>query len=151
MGHGVRGCSADRGHDVMLACRDAEQARAIADTGRNPRYLPDLDLGGVAGRVDDAPLADAELVASPSRARLPRRRRLAARRRAVLVLTKGLDPATGERLSTLVAGRPVAVLSGPNMAEEVARGLPAAAVIASEDERSRSSRRRSTRTRSAST
>jgi glycerol-3-phosphate dehydrogenase (NAD(P)+) len=51
----------------------------------------------------------------------------------VLCLTKGLDPATGERLSTCVAGRPVAVLSGPNMAEEIGRGLPTAAVIASED------------------
>jgi glycerol-3-phosphate dehydrogenase (NAD(P)+) len=52
----------------------------------------------------------------------------------VLSLVKGLDPATGARLSTLVEGRPVAVLSGPNMAEEVATGLPGAAVIASEDE-----------------
>ena len=52
----------------------------------------------------------------------------------MLSLDKGLDPATGERLSTLVDGRPVAVLSGPNMAEEVAAGLPGAAVIASEDE-----------------
>ena len=51
----------------------------------------------------------------------------------VLSLAKGLDPATGERLSTLVRGRPVAVLSGPNMAEEIAEGLPTAAVIASED------------------
>src|SRR5207302_8109003 len=51
----------------------------------------------------------------------------------ILSLTKGLDPATGERLSTLVRGRPVAVLSGPNMAEEVAEGLPTAAAIASED------------------
>jgi glycerol-3-phosphate dehydrogenase (NAD(P)+) len=51
----------------------------------------------------------------------------------VLSLTKGLDPATGERLSTRVQGRPVAVLSGPNMAEEIADGLPSAAVIASED------------------
>jgi glycerol-3-phosphate dehydrogenase (NAD(P)+) len=51
----------------------------------------------------------------------------------VLSLTKGLDPASGERLSTLVRDRPVAVLSGPNFAEEVARGLPAAAVIASQD------------------
>src|SRR5256885_4968050 len=51
----------------------------------------------------------------------------------VLSLTKGLDPATGERLSTRVRGRPVAVLSGPNMAEELADGLPSAAVIASED------------------
>ena len=51
----------------------------------------------------------------------------------ILSLTKGLDPATGERLSTLVRGRPVAVLSGPNIAEEIGRDLPAAAVIASDD------------------
>jgi glycerol-3-phosphate dehydrogenase (NAD(P)+) len=51
----------------------------------------------------------------------------------VLSLTKGLDPETGERLSTLVRDRPVAVLSGPTMAEEVAAGLPAAVVVASED------------------
>ena len=51
----------------------------------------------------------------------------------MLSLTKGLDPATGERLSTLVLDRPVAVLSGPNIAEEISQGLPAAAVIASED------------------
>jgi glycerol-3-phosphate dehydrogenase (NAD(P)+) len=51
----------------------------------------------------------------------------------VLSLTKGLDPATGERLSTRVRGRSVAVLSGPNMAEEIAVGMPTAAVIASED------------------
>jgi glycerol-3-phosphate dehydrogenase (NAD(P)+) len=52
----------------------------------------------------------------------------------VLSLAKGLDPATGERLSTLLAGRRVAVLSGPNFAAEIGAGLPAAAVIASEDE-----------------
>src|SRR5205814_2210088 len=40
---------------------------------------------------------------------------------------------TGERLSTCVRGRAVAVLSGPNMAEEIAEGLPSAAVIASAD------------------
>jgi glycerol-3-phosphate dehydrogenase (NAD(P)+) len=52
----------------------------------------------------------------------------------VLSLTKGLDPETGERLSTRVDGRPYAVLSGPNFAEEIGKGLPAAAVVASEDE-----------------
>jgi glycerol-3-phosphate dehydrogenase (NAD(P)+) len=52
----------------------------------------------------------------------------------VLSLTKGLDPETGERLSSRVDGRPYAVLSGPNFAEEIGKGLPAAAVVASEDE-----------------
>ena len=51
----------------------------------------------------------------------------------VLSLTKGLDPATGGRLTALVRNRPVAVLSGPNIAAEIAEGLPTAAVVASQD------------------
>src|SRR2546426_4741873 len=126
---------ADRGHDVALACRDPEQARAIAATGRNPRYMRDVDLRGVAASsLDEAPLDHAALVVvavpSVSFGALVRALPGAA---PVLSLTKGLDPATGDRLSTLVEGRPVAVLSGPNMAEEIAVGLPTAAVIASED------------------
>lgn len=126
----------DCGHEVVLACRDPEQAAAIAATGHNPRYLRDADLTGIAATtIAAAPVAEADLVAVavPSRsfgevvASLPGEA-------PVLSLTKGLDPATGERLSTLVRGRPVAVLSGPNIAEQIARGLPAAAVIASEDE-----------------
>ena len=38
---------AERGHDVTLAARDPEQARAIAETGRNPRYLSDVSLDGI--------------------------------------------------------------------------------------------------------
>jgi glycerol-3-phosphate dehydrogenase (NAD(P)+) len=124
----------ERGHDVVLACHTAEQARTIAETGRNPRYDERVDLSGVrAVTVDEAP-ADVEaiLVAVPSRsfaavvAGLPGDA-------PVLSLTKGLDPATGQRLSTTVHGRGVAVLSGPHIAAEIAVGLPTAAVIASED------------------
>jgi glycerol-3-phosphate dehydrogenase (NAD(P)+) len=127
---------AERGHQATLACRDPEQARAIAETGRNPRYLSVVDLDGVAAApLADAPLegADLAVVAVPSRAYAGV---VAALPGAcpVLSLTKGLDPGSGLRLSTLVQGRAVAVLSGPNFAEEIAGGLPAAAVIASEDE-----------------
>jgi glycerol-3-phosphate dehydrogenase (NAD(P)+) len=124
-----------RGHDVTLACRDPEQARVINETGHNPRYLQSADLDGVtAVTVADAPIGDAELIvlAVPSRAFADVASALPGDA-PVLSLTKGLDPATGERLSTRVRGRPVAVLSGPNMAEEIADGLPSAAVIASED------------------
>jgi glycerol-3-phosphate dehydrogenase (NAD(P)+) len=124
----------DRGHEVVLACHTTEQAEAIARNGWNPRYLQNVDLraaeavpfGEAGGDVDVV------VVAVPSRA-------FAAVAAAlpgdapVLSLTKGLDPETGERLSTRVAGRSVAVLSGPNMAEEIGQGLPTAAVIASED------------------
>jgi glycerol-3-phosphate dehydrogenase (NAD(P)+) len=134
-GTAFAGVLRDHGHEVTLACRDAQQAGAIAETGRNPRYLPFVDLAGiVATTIEDAPLAAANLavVAVPSAAfgavvaALPGTC-------PVLSLTKGLDPATGERLSRLVTGRPVAVLSGPNIAEEIAHGLPAAAVIAGDD------------------
>jgi glycerol-3-phosphate dehydrogenase (NAD(P)+) len=98
----------DRGHDVSLALR---------------------------ATIDEAPYEDADLVvlAVPSTAF----REVLSHVRGtapILSLVKGLDPETGARLSTLVEGRPVAVLSGPNMAEEVAAGLPGATVIASEDE-----------------
>jgi glycerol-3-phosphate dehydrogenase (NAD(P)+) len=125
----------DHGHDVTLACRDPEQAATIAATGHNPRYLPEVDLRGVAATtIADASVEESNLavVAVPSVAfgdvvaALPGMC-------PILSLAKGLDPATGERLSTLVRDRPVAVLSGPNIAEEIARGLPAAAVIAGED------------------
>jgi glycerol-3-phosphate dehydrogenase (NAD(P)+) len=125
----------DRGHDVTLLCRDAEQARTIAATGQNPRYLMHVNLRGVhAMPLDGAPLDEAELIvlAVPSRAFAEVAAALPGTA-PVLSLTKGLDPATGERLSTRVHGRPVAVLSGPNMAEEIAEGLPSAAVVASED------------------
>jgi glycerol-3-phosphate dehydrogenase (NAD(P)+) len=128
---------AERDHDVVLACRDAEQAHVIERTARNPRYVRDLDLSGVRARaLADVPFGDAELlvVAVPSRAFRDVVSAFPAGDAPVLSLVKGLDPASGGRLSRVVEGRPVAVLSGPNHAEEVAQGLPAAAVIASEDE-----------------
>lgn len=127
---------ADRGHRVTLVCRDPEQARAIAEEGRNPRYLSGVDLSGIAAStLPAAPLATADLavIAVPSRAYAEVVAALPGSC-PVLNLTKGLDPGSGRRLSTLVQGRPVAALSGPNFAEEIAAGLPAAAVIASEDE-----------------
>jgi glycerol-3-phosphate dehydrogenase (NAD(P)+) len=124
----------DRGHEVVLVCHTPEQAQQITDTGRNPRYLPKVDLSDVtAVPLEEAPAdVDTVVVAVPSKsfadvvAQLPGDA-------PVLSLTKGLDPATGERLSTRVGNRPVAVLSGPNIADEIAQGLPTAAVIASED------------------
>jgi len=96
-----------RGHDVVLARRDTLAGTAWDDADLVALAVPSHAFREVlAGVGGDAP---------------------------ILSLAKGLDPATGERLSTLVRDRPVAVLSGPNMAEEVLGGLPGATVIASED------------------
>jgi glycerol-3-phosphate dehydrogenase (NAD(P)+) len=124
-------------HEVALVDSDPEVVRSLAETGRNALYLPELLLEGVeafpvaeSGALFER--ADLSVVAVPSRsfagaiAGLPGASPL-------LILTKGLDPASGERLSTLVEGRSVAVLSGPNFAEEIAAKLPAAAVVASKE------------------
>jgi glycerol-3-phosphate dehydrogenase (NAD(P)+) len=132
-GTGFSRLLADRGHEVTLVCRDPAHAAAIAETGRNPRTLGSIDLRDVVATAEAPAGAELYVLAVPSVAfgevagALPPGG-------PVLSLTKGLDPATGSRLSTLVRDRPVAVLSGPNMAEEIATGLPGAAVIASEDE-----------------
>jgi glycerol-3-phosphate dehydrogenase (NAD(P)+) len=135
-GTGFSRLLADRGYEVTLASRSPDDARAIAETGRNPRYSTSVDLEGIAATtIPEAPVEGADLVvvAVPSRAFRSVVESLPGSA-PVLSLTKGLDPETGERLSTLVRDRPVAVLSGPNMAEEVVAGLPGATVIASEDE-----------------
>ncbi len=134
-GTGFSRLLADRGVEVTLATRSPEEAAAIRAQGRNPRYLSQVDLTGIAATsIAEAPTAEADLVvvALPSRAFASVVRALPGSA-PLLSLTKGLDPASGERLSRLVSGRPFAVLSGPNMAEEVAGGLPSAAVVASED------------------
>ncbi len=102
----------ERGHEVVVA-------------GRRAPYVS----------VGEAPVAEADLVclAIPSRAFRDVVQSLPGTAPR-LILTKGLDPATGGRLSDVVESAPVAMLSGPNHAEEIAQGLPAAAVLASEDE-----------------
>jgi glycerol-3-phosphate dehydrogenase (NAD(P)+) len=126
----------ERGHDVTLACRDPQQARVIAETGRNPRYLTEVDLAGIrATAIEAAALEQAELVALAVPSRVFKQVAAALPGESpVLILTKGLDPDTGRRLSELFVDRPVAVLSGPNHAEEIALGLPAATVVASKDQ-----------------
>ena len=81
------------------------------------------------GAVEDAELV---VVAVPSRSFGEVVRDLPGKA-PVLSLTKGLDPDTGGRLTALITGRPVAILSGPNIAAEIKQGLPTAAVVASED------------------
>src|SRR5262249_4489517 len=70
-GTGFSRLLADRGLDVTLATRNAEDAAAINGTGHNPRFLRDVDLSDVeATTIAAAPYDDADLVvvALPSRA-----------------------------------------------------------------------------------
>ena len=93
-----------RGHDVTLAGRDAPEHEEVAAC--------ELLCVAVPSKVFREVIA-----ALPGSA-------------PVLILTKGLDPASGKRLSRVVPRPDVLMLSGPNHAEEIAQGLPAAAVYA---------------------
>jgi glycerol-3-phosphate dehydrogenase (NAD(P)+) len=131
------------GHETTLVCRDRDQAHAVATRHRNPRYLFDVELPATlcAAWLEHAQLSSTELVAMavPSRWFAETLELLAPRLggdAALLSLTKGLDPATHRRMSEVletVAPRDrIAVLSGPNHAEEVARDYPTASVLASD-------------------
>jgi glycerol-3-phosphate dehydrogenase (NAD(P)+) len=132
------------GHDTTLVCRDPEQAHAIARHHRNPRYLFDIELPDSLAAVplEGADLSQSELVALavPSRGFAAVVDGIADRlapQAVLLSLTKGLDPASRRRMSELLGGIAdsgrVAVLSGPNHAEEVARDYPTASVLASDE------------------
>jgi glycerol-3-phosphate dehydrogenase (NAD(P)+) len=128
-----------------MARRD-EQVRALRRHRRNPGYLTSLELSQEltfdAYPTADLAVFDLIVVAVPSKAYRDVLLGLGGRLRppvSVLSLTKGVDPRTHHRLSEVIAQEfahlapAVAVLSGPNQAEEVARRQPTASVIAAVD------------------
>lgn len=134
------------GHTVRLWCRRPEQAAAIERDRLNQAYLPDVRLPvGLSATADLAAAVsgvDLAFVAVPVRGLRPLLVALARlvpeSSRAGLALvscSKGIETATFSRLSELMVaelpGCPVAVLSGPNLATEIAAGLPAATTVAS--------------------
>lgn len=137
---------ADAGHDVRLWARRSELADEINATHRNSVYLSDVDLPAsiVATGVAEEALQGAELVllAVPSqslRANLTPWADLIEPNSSVVSLAKGIEVGTLMRMSqvvTQVLGTDpsrVAVLTGPNLASEIAAGQPAATVIGCTD------------------
>ncbi|WP_339094770.1 NAD(P)H-dependent glycerol-3-phosphate dehydrogenase [Deinococcus sp. VB142] len=123
---------------VRLWGRRPDFAARLAEVRENREYLPGvlLDPAIVVTADLQAALAEAEfaLLVVPS-VGMPELLAELPRELGVVLCAKGLAP-DGSRLSeyaqSLGFGR-VAVLSGPNHAEEIGRGLPAATVVASDD------------------
>jgi glycerol-3-phosphate dehydrogenase (NAD(P)+) len=133
------------GHDVRLWARDSALADQIGLRRENAIYLPDVTLpqSVAVTHVLDLALSGADLVVSaiPShgcRAVMRAASRHIDDRATIVSATKGLEPETLLRMSEVIrdeigSGRPVVVLSGPSFAVEVARQLPTAVVVASDD------------------
>ena len=131
---------------VTLVCHSPELAREIETTHRNEPRLPGVGLPErVAATADPAVVADAvDLVifAVPSRHLRGTVARVAphvSEDADLLSVAKGLEAGSLLRMSEVIAdaaavpaGR-IAALSGPNLAGEIARGLPASAVVAAPD------------------
>ena len=136
---------ADAGRDVVLWARRPDVAAAITDRHRNPEYLPDVRLPDMTATTNAAAAldgADAVVLAVPSqtlRANLAAWRPLLPPGATLVSLAKGVELGTLKRMSEVVAevaevpADQVAVLSGPNLAREIAVGQPTATVIACRD------------------
>ena len=137
---------ADGGSDVVVWARRQEIAREIRDTNRNSDYLPGTNLPKNLRASENMAevLAGAHQVylAVPSqhlRANLQEALSHIRPDAIVVSLMKGVEAGTGLRMSEVMAQEGVepsriAVVSGPNLALEIAREQPTAAVASSESE-----------------
>jgi glycerol-3-phosphate dehydrogenase (NAD(P)+) len=133
-----------RGKAVQLWARSPEQAAALSGTRENARHLPGVilpaSIGVHANACDATAAADLIVVAIPSfhlRATLDILAERMPVKVPVLSVVKGIENVSFARPSEIVVAtlgkRPMAVLSGPSHAEEVARGLPASVVVGGSD------------------
>jgi glycerol-3-phosphate dehydrogenase (NAD(P)+) len=135
--------AARTGRGVTLWGRDVGVVDTINRNSRNPRYLPDMALEpGLRATTDMAIAADAQalLLAVPAQHMRAVCRALAdvvATKTPVVICAKGIEIDSGALMNEVVAaalpGRPIAALSGPTFAAEVARGLPTAVTLACAD------------------
>ncbi len=135
----------EQGLPVTVWGHDARHVAAVAAAGENGAYLPGVALPeGVRFTSELDALAECDLVllVTPSWAMREVGARLSTtslRGDAVLLsCTKGVERGSGLRMSEILAEclprNPVAVLSGPSHAEEVARKMPTAIVLGCADE-----------------
>lgn len=137
---------ARNGYATTIWGRDADQVASINTAHQNARYLPGIPLPESLVATGDLGLAvsgaDLVLVVTPSHAFAETLHALAAFRRphaGVAWATKGFEPGSGRFLhevagDVLGAGVPLAVVTGPSFAKEVAQGLPTAVTVHSDDE-----------------
>jgi glycerol-3-phosphate dehydrogenase (NAD(P)+) len=132
------------GRKIVLWGHNADRIGSMQKTRENSNYLPGIRLPEsvhITSDVGECAGADLIVVATPSTAL----RNIAAQLAKTIPLdaaillscTKGIEHGTGMRMTEILREtfpeNKIAVLSGPNLATEVARDLPTATVIASED------------------
>ena len=134
------------GREVSLWVREEEVVASIAASHENTRFLPGVLLDpAITASTNKASLGDCDLVllAAPAQYLRDVAREFSdclAPAVPLVICAKGIELDSGALMSevardVLGATRPLAILTGPNFASEVARGLPSALTLASEDAR----------------
>lgn len=142
-GTALANAAAAAGNDVVLWMRSPEQAAELAAKRTNDRFLPGVNLHErIRPTADLADLATSRAVLLVTPAQTTREMTAAlapilSPEIPLLLCAKGIERATGAFLCDVVEevrpGAPVAVLSGPSFADDVARGLPTAVTLACRD------------------
>jgi glycerol-3-phosphate dehydrogenase (NAD(P)+) len=132
------------GRDVTLFARSADAVAQIKATRQNPK-LPgiSLDAGiGITADMAEAARADIILLATPAQSLREAATALAPLLKAsapVVACAKGIERGTHKFMTEVIAeaipNAVPAILSGPNFADDVARGLPTAVTLAAKDEK----------------
>jgi len=135
---------ARNGNDTRLWGHDPEQIASMREQGENRRYLPGRPLPEELQLYDELSCLDGVqdlLIVVPSHAFRATLRAIKPRLSEgsrISWATKGLEPGSHKLLHQMVeeelGERPMAVISGPTFAREVAEGLPTAVTVASNDE-----------------
>jgi glycerol-3-phosphate dehydrogenase (NAD(P)+) len=131
------------GNDVLLWARETAVVEAINARHANPMFLPGVDLDPAiraTGDLAEAAVRDLLLLVVPAQHLRATATDLAASvapETPAVICAKGIEQGSGalmsEALAEALPGRPLAVLSGPTFAAEVARGLPTALTLACGD------------------
>jgi glycerol-3-phosphate dehydrogenase (NAD(P)+) len=132
--------AAKAGRDVLLWAMESDVVEAINSAHENPIFLPGIPLDPAiraTGKIEDVVGCDAALVVTPAQHMRSVLEKTPRCDMALVLCSKGIDERSGQLLHQVAAeacpGAPVAVLSGPTFAHEVARGLPTAVTLAAED------------------
>ena len=141
----IANISASQGMPTSLWMRSEKQLQDILETGMNSRYVPKYRLHERLTPTNDlaaaVTAADLVFIAVPSKAfRIVLEQAIAhmSPDAAMVSLTKGIEPdgflLMSEIMAELAGGRATGVVSGPNLAKEIAQGQLAGTVVASRSE-----------------
>ena len=133
--------AATGGRDVLLWALEEDVVRAVNKIHENPVYLKGIPLEPsirATASFSDLSEADAWLVVTPAQHMRAVLSRSPCPGMPMVLCSKGIEQRSGQLLHEVAHEvcdtSPVAVLSGPCFAHEVARGLPTAATLACEDD-----------------